>query len=234
MWRKQTVEVILPTYREEKTIRKFIQGCFRVEHVDSVLVVNNNATPKTVKEVAKTKAKMVYEPKQGYGFAIRRGLKETKADLIIITEPDGTFVANDIIKLLAYSDDFDLVLGSRTYQEMIWEGANMGFFLKWGNWAMAKIIEILFNGPNLTDVGCTTRLIKKSALKKIGNKFTVGGSHFGPEMILLALTNNIKTVMIPVNYKNRVRKSMGTKNYWNAAKIAINMFILIIKYRFWR
>lgn len=50
---------------------------------------------------------------------------------VILVEPDGTFSAHDIEKFLAYSNDFDFVIGSRTSKEMIHEGANMGKFLKW-------------------------------------------------------------------------------------------------------
>ena len=38
-----------------------------------------------------------------------------------------------------------MVFGSRTVMTFIWDGANMGLFLRWGNWAVAKLIEALFN-----------------------------------------------------------------------------------------
>ena len=46
----------------------------------------------------------------------------------MVCEPDDTFVEEDIYKLLAYSDSFDVVYGSRTMNDMIWDGANMGWF----------------------------------------------------------------------------------------------------------
>ena len=78
-------------------------------------------------------------------------------DIIIISEPDGTFAGRDIYKLLTYYDDgFEVVSGTRTTKGLIWEGANMGFALKWGNILMAKLIELLFlSRSQLTDVGCT-------------------------------------------------------------------------------
>ena len=60
----------------------------------------------------------------------------------MLAEPDGTFLPRDIVKLLAYSDDCDAVFGTRTTRELIWRGANMGAFLKWGNWAVAKLVEV--------------------------------------------------------------------------------------------
>ena len=51
-----------------------------------------------------------------------------KGDSIIILEPDGTSMVRDVRELLAYSDDFDLLYGRRTFKILIWKGADMGFF----------------------------------------------------------------------------------------------------------
>ena len=53
------------------------------------------------------------EPRQGYGNALRRGLAEAQGEYVVLAEPDGTFMGKDILKLLAYADDFDLVLGTQ-------------------------------------------------------------------------------------------------------------------------
>ena len=66
-------------------------------------------------------------------WSCRKALSESTGDLVIVLcEPDGSFEPMDIFKLLAYSFDFDVVLGSRTNRELIWTGANMGWFMKWG------------------------------------------------------------------------------------------------------
>ena len=39
----------------------------------------------------------------------------------------------------------------------------MGCFLKWGNWAVAKMVEVLFNTSHLSDIGCTYRLLRQAA-----------------------------------------------------------------------
>jgi anti-sigma regulatory factor (Ser/Thr protein kinase) len=46
---------------------------------------------------------------------------------------------------LPYTAECELVLGSRTVSQFIWDGANMGRFLRWGNWAVAKMIQVLTN-----------------------------------------------------------------------------------------
>ena len=115
-----------------------IRGFEGLGLVDEILVVNNNAAPGTSEEVAATSAREVVETTQGYGAAIRRGLREANGDLICVCEPDGTFDPDDLFKLLAYSGESDFVVGSRTVSTFIWDGANMGWFLQCGNWAWPR------------------------------------------------------------------------------------------------
>ncbi len=83
----------------------------------------------------------------------------------MLAEPDGTFLPEDILKLLVYSAECDVVFGTRTTRELIWAGANMARFLRWGNWAVAKLIEALFNTSHLSDVGCTYKLLRRETAK---------------------------------------------------------------------
>jgi hypothetical protein len=53
------------------------------------------AAPGTSEQVALTSAQEVHEPKQGYRYAIRRGFAVATGDLIVVCEPDGTFVPSD-------------------------------------------------------------------------------------------------------------------------------------------
>jgi len=201
MWKGKKVSVIFPTYNEKDSIREAIEDFFTSGFVDEIVVVNNNAAEGTDEEVKKTKARLVYEKRQGYGYAIWKGLEEATGDYLIISEPDGTFAGRDVIKLLAYSDDFDYVLGTRTTRELIWEGANMNFFLKWGNWAVGKLMEFLYNTTTLTDVGCTMRLMKRELYKKVKPFFTIGTQHFGPELTLLVIKTGTKFIEIPISYR---------------------------------
>src|SRR5579871_2819953 len=114
MWHGKQVAVIFPTYNEKDSIRSAILNYFATGLVDEIIVVNNNAAPGTSEEVAGTGAIEIFESRQGYGNALLRGIDHTNADLIVLSEPDGTFSGHDVLKLLAYSDDVPIVLGTRT------------------------------------------------------------------------------------------------------------------------
>jgi glycosyltransferase involved in cell wall biosynthesis len=231
MWNGRTVSVILMTYAEKDSIRGVIEGFYAIGVVDEVLVINNNAEPGTAEEVARTPARQVFETRQGYGYASRRGLAEASGDLLVLCEPDGTFLPSDVVKLLVYADDCDVVFGTRTTRELLWDGANMGRFLKWGNWAAAKLVEVLFNTSHLSDVGCTYRLLTRPALERIRDRFTVGGSHFGPEVMLLTIVSGARFVEVPVNYLPRVGVSSVTGDLWKALVLGLRMIAFILRFR---
>jgi glycosyltransferase involved in cell wall biosynthesis len=231
MWNGHTVSVVLMTYAERDSIREVIEGFSKLGVVDEILVVNNNAEEGTAEEVAMTEARQVFETEQGYGHAIRRGLREAKGDLIALAEPDGTFLPTDLMKLLAYSGECDVVFGTRTTRELVWHGSNMGWFLRWGNWAVAKLIEILFNTSHLSDVGCTYRLIDRRLADYLVEQMRVGGSHAGPEIMLLSITSGARFVEIPVNYLPRVGVSSVTGSRRVAFRLGLTMIGLILRYR---
>jgi glycosyltransferase involved in cell wall biosynthesis len=232
MWRGKSVAVILPTYNEKDSIRAAALDFQQEGLADEVIVVNNNAAPGTSEEVAGTGARELFEPRQGYGNALLCGIDHTNADLIVLAEPDGTFSGHDLLKLLAYSDDVPVIFGTRTSREFIWAGANMGPFLRWGNWAVAKMTELLFNTTILTDMGCTFRLFHREALQRIRPHLRIGGSHFGPQMLMEVVAHGIPFIEIPVNYRRRVGESSVTGDLWKAFRLGLRMITLVLSYRF--
>lgn len=231
MYGEKRVSVVFPAYNEEPNIRQAVEDFFVPGVVDEVVVVDNNSRDRTAEEAAAAGARVVSEMTQGYGHALRRGLREASGDLIIMAEPDGTFLGRDVLKLLAYADDFDMVCGTRTTRELVWAQANMGWFLRIGNWSVAKLLQLLFDGPSLSDCGCTLRLTHKRAVDLLIGDFTVGGSHFLPEMVILALRRELKVIEIPVNYRRRVGQSKITGTLKGTLKTGTRMIALILRSR---
>jgi glycosyltransferase involved in cell wall biosynthesis len=228
----KSVSVVFPAYNEEEGIADAVRSFGALESVDEVVVVDNNSGDRTAELAAQAGGRVVREERQGYGFALRRGLAEATGDLIIMAEPDGTFVADDVYKLLAYSGDAELVLGTRTTRELIWEQANMGRFLRWGNWIVAKLLEVLYGTPSLTDCGCTLRLVHRDALERFRDRLTVGSSHFLPEMVILARLHDVTMLEVPVSYRARKGSSKITGSFRTTLEVGVNMVRIILRYRF--
>jgi glycosyltransferase involved in cell wall biosynthesis len=231
MWDGKRVSVVLMTLAERDSIRRVIEGFFDTGVVDEVLVVNNNAEAGTDDEVGQTRGRTIHEPRQGYGHATRRGLAESTGELVVVAEPDGTFLPQDITKLLVYSNECEAVFGTRTTLELVWSGANMDSFLRWGNWGVAKLVEALFNTGHLSDVGCTYRLLSRELADRVAREMTVGGSHAGAEIMLLVIASGARFVEVPVNYLPRVGTSSVTGKRLLALWVGLRMILLIFRFR---
>jgi len=228
MWHGRRVSVVLPAFNEEANVAEAVADFERCEYVDEIVVVDNNSTDGTAARVACTHARLVHETRQGLGWALRRGLEEAKGDYLILAEPDGTFLARDALKLLAYADDFNVVLGTRTTREHLWSEANMGWFLRLGNILVAKLLEVLHGGPSLSDCGCTLRLIDRTSFAKTKPHLSVGGSHFLVDMTICALAERLGVIEIPVNYRARVGISKITGTLRGTLVTGGRMLALIV------
>lgn len=149
-----------------------------------------------------------------------------------LTEPDGTFVAADLGHFLPLTREFDAVFGTRTRKAWIEDGAKMDVWLRWGNWATAKYLQILHRGPALTDVGCTFKVFSRRAVDGVADTLRIGGSHFSPELMLAVIRRGFRCVEIPVRYRRRVGTSKITGNRWRAIRVALRMLWLINITRF--
>jgi len=195
MYNGKLVSVVFATYREKNSVREVIEDFFNATpFVDEIVVVNNNAEPGTVEEVQKTKARMVYEKRQGYGYAFQRGLKEARGDYIFLCEPDGTYKGKDVERFLVYAKtgNFDILLGSRTGQNTPLSAADMTLARKFANVFEAKTMEVLFNTNALTDVGCTYKLFTKEAVRKIAPFWRTRNSLFATELMLLTISEKLQ------------------------------------------
>ena len=225
--KEHQVCVIMPAFNEELSIKQVVEDFQRQNFVKHVIVIDNKSTDDTVK-IAKECGAKVIEKKEnkGYSHSLVVGLKEalkTDANIVTITESDGTFNGYDLEKMIPYLNNCDMVIGSRQSQVISEKGnQNSGFFV-WANFLLAKLIQIKYLSLdhmgiiNLTDVGCIYRVIKRDALEKIISKLTypgsdrpVGGIGIGLYITMLGIEEDLKIIEIPVTFKRRIGKSKLT------------------------
>ena len=225
--KERQICVIMPTFNEEATIKQVVEDFQRQNFVNNVVVIDNKSTDDTVKIAKDCGAKVIDKiENKGYSHSLVLGLKEalkTDANIITITESDGTFNGYDLEKMVPYLNNCDMVIGSRQNQVISEKGnQNSGFFV-WANFLLAKLIQIKYLSLdhmgiiNLTDVGCIYRVIKRDALEKIISKLTypgsdrpVGGIGIGLYITMLGIEEDLKIIEIPVTFKRRIGKSKLT------------------------
>jgi len=235
------VSVALTAWNDEEPIYEAVRDFKDQEGIIEVIVVDNNSSDNTVLLAKQAGARVVVEKNPGYGYVCIRGLREAlsnkEANVIVLTEGDRTFRGYDIKKLIPYLDNADLVLGTRTTQELLDQKSQLDWFLVWGNLFLAKLIQLKYwsikcwGRVRLTDVGCTYRAIRREALEKIIDRLEAKGIYFSPHMIMVALNNNLKVVEVPITFRERVGMSKGAGgSRWRATKIGLKMLWHIMTY----
>jgi len=231
MYKNKTVSVVMPAFNEEQGIGTTVRGFLNQQEVDKVIVVDNNSRDKTALIAKKAGACVIKENTHGYGHACIKGLKEADTDYVVLVESDDSFDPEDLPKFFAYCEEFDLVKGARSNKFMIEEDADWGWFLKWGNWFISLLMQVLYDGPSMVEAGGTYRIIKKKSLRKILPLLSRTDSAFLPDMVTIALRLNLSIVEIPVRYRTRRGVSKITGNRLKAFVTGLNMIKVIITNR---
>ncbi len=228
MFNGHTVAVVIPAYNEQGTIFDVVSDFKSSEFTDQVIVVDNNCSDETAERARDAGALVIEESDAGYGCALRAGMNTASEDIIVLTEADGSFKAKDLIKLLVYLDTAGMVLGTRTTRQMVQQGANMDFILRWGNVMAAKILQLLWyipHEPRLTDVGCTYRVLWREKYDVLRDGLTDAGPGFSPEMICEAFRHGVRVIEVPVSYHARVAgESSHSGGFLQVVRTAGKMF----------
>ncbi|MBI5197682.1 MAG: glycosyltransferase family 2 protein [Nitrospirae bacterium] len=116
MEKGQRVSVVIPAFREEKVIGSVIRNVKAVLGEETeVIVVDDGSGDDTGKAAAEAGARVLTHPYNiGNGAAVKTGIRAATGDLIVMMDGDGQHKAEDIPKLLAGLETYDMVIGART------------------------------------------------------------------------------------------------------------------------
>lgn len=213
------IVVAMTAYNDEKSIASAVSEFKTQPDVREVIVVDNNSLDRTSFLASEAGARVVREERQGYGYACMRGLTEAlqvpKVNVVVLVEGDMTFSGTDLAKLVPYLDNVDMVVGTRTTQELTNDDSQLDWFYVWGNMFLAKMVQVKFfdlrhwGRVRLTDVGCTMRAMRADALAAIIDGLRVGGSHFSPHMLMVSIAKGQKVIEVPITFRKRWGESKG-------------------------
>lgn len=225
---EKQISVVMPAYNEERAVGEVVASFLAFDVVDEVVVADNNSADDTAGIAEEAGARVVDAERQGYGYAMHRALLAAREDIVVSVESDQSYDPKDLFKLLQYADDVDVVFGDRTNTSLIADGAKMGRFLRFGNKFLGRMIQILFNGPRITDVGCSFRLFHREALDSLLDEGVRGADLYSPQLLVAALKRDMDIVVVPVRYRERVGESKGTKNLRRSVYIGLKMLAYLV------
>ncbi|OGE08900.1 hypothetical protein A3A60_00925 [Candidatus Curtissbacteria bacterium RIFCSPLOWO2_01_FULL_42_26] len=229
MWGKKTVAVVI--FEESDVSFDVVEDYDSTGYVDEVIIVGDKKGKTNNSKKILTRAKYLFQKNAGYANAIKEAINSTKADLIIVTEENGSFRGKDILKLLSYSGDFDVVLGSRTHLPLIHKGSGMTFSRRVFDDLFGKMISLVFASSPLTDVGCTLRLTNRKAWLRIKNVCSSIDDFFVCEWLIALASKKVKFIEIPVHFVASRRKSRE-HTFFDLLKRALKVIFYVFKFRF--
>ncbi len=223
------ISVVIPVINEAETIGRVIKEIPRQElkklgYDCEVIVVNTKSTDGTPEIARKLGARVIDEPKRGYGRAYMTGFKAAKGQYIVMMDGDYTYRTEDIPRLIKEMEQTkaDMVLGSRFRGSM--EKGAMPFVNLVGNIFLTGLVDVLYL-RFLTDTHSGIRLFKKSTYNRLGMKCT--GMDFASELLLRSIKNGFKIKEIPIDYRKRI----AGKKKLKVLKDGLGHFKLIVAFR---
>jgi hypothetical protein len=202
------ISVIVPCLNEEEAVGKVVdqslEGIRRAGRSGEVVVVDNGSTDASAAVAAAHGARVVEEPRRGYGSAYLAGLATAQGDYLVMGDADGTYPMDELdafVERLESGDD--LVVGSRFNGTI--HGDAMPFLNRFvGNPVLTGMLNVLF-GVKVSDAHCGMRALRRDALPVLDLHST--GMEFASEMVFKAYRRGLTVSEVPIDYYPRVGES---------------------------
>ena len=222
------VSVVIPVYNEEQAIGDdldlVIETMETTDYDYEIIVVDDGSTDSSAQIVRqRSKVNLVQHPyNRGVGAARTTGIKNAKGDVIVMTDGDGTYPNQDIPRLLAHMDEYDMVVGARRREAGT---------LRWLRSPVKHLIRLLASylvGMKIPDLNSGFRAFRKELA---GNYLNIlPRTHSWVSTITVAFLSDGHTLkFIPIDYyprkgKSKFRPVADTYNYLSLVARTIMYF----------
>ena len=197
---KPSISVIIAALNEEESIAGVIRAVPR-EVADEIIVVDNGSGDRTAEVAAVAGARVIYEPRRGYGRAFRTGLRSLSPDcqIVVFLDGDGSDYP-ELMNLLVepiIDGRYDFVIGSRTAGRR--EPGSINFHQVFAGYMIGFFLRVLY-GVRSTDMG-PFRAIRRQTLEALGMREETYG--WPLEMQMRAARAKVRMLEVPVDYRRR-------------------------------
>lgn len=215
------LSIIIPAFNEEKTILTVLNGVRqtmkKTKTPYEIVVINDGSTDSTKALLAKEKDILLlnHPYKKGYGASLKDGINHSQGDFVLFIDADGQQDSEDILALLKYANDYDMVVGARM---------NFNSFSR--NFAK-KILLIFANylaDFKIPDLNSGFRLVKKEIAQ---NYFFIlpNGFSFSSTITLAMIKDSYSLKYVPI----KERKRTNGKSTIHPIKDTSRFFMIIIR-----
>ncbi|CAL1125477.1 unnamed protein product [Cladocopium goreaui] len=229
---QEGVWVIIPAMNDQTTVSVVLN---ELPEVTRVIVVDNGSTDRTAQVAELAGAKVVSEPRRGYGWACLRGMQaivdsveqgDTAPETVVFLSGDNSDPAGHLSSLTApiAAGEADFVLGSRR------SGTGKNASMPWQRALRNRVACLLMRwmfGASYTDIG-RFRAIRYETLRQLG----MVDRNFGwsVEMQIKAARAGLTTLEVPVPYRRSNASAKIAGKVQGAYRAGWNVLYTIAKY----
>ena len=197
------VSVLIPCLNEAETITECVLRATRAldesEIVGEVVVIDNGSEDGSGRLAAAAGARVVYEPRRGYGSAYLAGLRAARGRFIVMADADLTYDFSEIPRFVAELETgADVVIGNR--MKNIHRGAMPWHHRYIGNPLLSGFLNLLFR-TGVDDAHCGMRALRQEVLPTLDLRTT--GMEFASEMVIRAAKEKLVIRQFAIEYHPR-------------------------------
>jgi glycosyltransferase involved in cell wall biosynthesis len=216
------IGVLIPALDEERAIGRVIADipCW----VDDIVVVDNGSRDRTPDVARAAGARVISEPRRGYGVACQTGLSAlTDVDIVVFLDGDYSDFPAEMTQLVdpIAEGSASLVIGSRVTGRA--ERGALTPQQRFGNRLACALMRVLF-GARYTDLG-PFRAVDRAALKALGMRDLAYG--WTVEMQIRALKAGLTVIERPVSYRVRIGTSKISGTVWGSLRAGTTIMRVI-------
>ncbi|NQT49988.1 glycosyltransferase family 2 protein [Candidatus Kuenenbacteria bacterium] len=218
------LSVVMPCLNEEETIGECIRKIklsFSESNIDGeILVCDNGSTDRSVTIATEMGARVVHEPKRGYGNAYQTAFKNARGKYFIMADADNTYDLSQIHQFLSkLNDGYEFVTGSRYLSPEGKKNIARSHRII-GNPMITALLNYFF-GVKYSDVYCGYRAFTREAYEKIAP--VSPGMEFNLELAVNAWKSGLKITEIPIVLGPRkgVAKLRTMRDGWRSLRMML-------------
>jgi glycosyltransferase involved in cell wall biosynthesis len=197
------VSVVIPCLNEADNIVACVtkaREALERNAIHGEVVVADNDSEDGSRELAEAAgARVVHEPRRGYGSAYLAGFAAARGEYIVMGDADLTYDFDEIPRFLAeLRDGADMVIGDR--MQNIHPGAMPWLHRYVGNPLLSGFLNLLFR-TGVSDAHCGMRALRTDTLPQLALRTT--GMEFASEMVIRAAKEKLDVRQFPIEYHPR-------------------------------
>lgn len=209
--RRVKISAVIPCHNEEEGIPHVLRRM--PDFVDEVIVVANACTDRTAEVARAMGARVIEEPRKGYGRAYKTGLAAASHDIIVTMDGDGTYPTIAIAYLVDVlcEDELDFISARRLPIDWTKDPEHIQRYF--GNKVLTWTIWVLYL-HGIGDSQSGMWVFRKSILPKMNVQSD--GMAFSEELKIEAYTHpEIKSREVAIQFKFVERLGKSKLNLWD-------------------